>query len=224
MSEQKFARAKNEFELIRKFIEPGKQVLDIGCGRGSLVKLLRDAGYNAFGIDKNSLIKEAINKPGSRELRKRLFTGKAEKIPFEEGLFDYVIMFASFHHLTQDKTQKAFEECKRVLKHKGKMIIVEPYPLDGYYYELLKLAQDEKEIQKTAYKHLLKYAKQFFRKNSEKYFYMPRTIDDYKNLLNTYVKGLNKKNIIFKRAEKIIFKRNHLNLFKSTIRVSILSD
>jgi ubiquinone/menaquinone biosynthesis C-methylase UbiE len=224
MNELKYTKVKNEFELIRKYIQPGKPVLDIGCGQGNLVKAMIDAGYKAFGIDKDTLIEEAINKPGSRDLRKSLFTGKAEKIPFEDGTFDFLVLFASFHHIPQDKMKKAFTECKRVLTPKGRLLIVEPDPQKGDYYELLKLANDEKEIQYKAYKSIQKLAKQFFGKNAEKYYYMPRTIDDYKNVLNIYVKGLDKKYNIFSKAEAIIYKEKFPDLFKSTVRVNLLSN
>jgi 2-polyprenyl-3-methyl-5-hydroxy-6-metoxy-1,4-benzoquinol methylase len=39
------------FKGIGKYVPRGAKVLDVGCGRGEILKLLSENGYDAYGCD-----------------------------------------------------------------------------------------------------------------------------------------------------------------------------
>lgn len=86
-------------------IHKGSKVLDVGCADGATRDYLpSDIEY--FGIDPDP----GIESPNIKK-------GMAEKIPFGNESFDYVICLASLFHFLDLK--KAFTEMVRVLKPSG---------------------------------------------------------------------------------------------------------
>src|SRR5215218_2903621 len=67
-------------------LKPGTRVLDVGCGKGFLVKdlMLECPGLEAFGLDV-SLYAITHAPP---ELAGRLHIGRAERLPFANDAFD----------------------------------------------------------------------------------------------------------------------------------------
>ncbi len=111
---------------------PGDEVLDVGCGTGSLtlaVKAALGAGGTVHGIDASpEMIARAQRKAGKagRELDFRV--GLAEKLPFSDRTFDLVISQLAIHHLPGDLKVHAFKEMCRVLKPNGRCVIIDFEP------------------------------------------------------------------------------------------------
>ncbi len=104
-------------ELISK---DSRSVLDLACGKG----VLRDY-FNAnipdstiVYLDKSFAMVRGLKETYPDEMALR---GEGENIPFSSDKFDTVIIFNSFPHFT-DK-EKTIEECYRVLKKGGRLII-----------------------------------------------------------------------------------------------------
>jgi len=100
-----------------------KKVLEVGCGAGSdLVRFAR-AGALVTGIDLSSrsavLTKHRLNIYGCRG---NIFIGDAEKLPFDDGEFDFLWCWGVLHH-TPD-TEKAISEIYRVMKPSGRICIM----------------------------------------------------------------------------------------------------
>ncbi len=220
----KFARVKNEPALLLKYVKQGARIIDVGCGEGALVKFLVNSGFKAYGVDRKPVIKKSLKKSENRKLTGRLFSGRAEKIPFNDNTFDYAVYFASFHHIEPSRMLKALKESKRALRKNGKVIIVEPCPVKGHYYELLRLVNDEKRIQIAAYSLIRKFHQGYFRDFSEKYFYMNRTSEDYNALLEKYVKLKADRIRLMSIAGRKIKSRRYPDIMKSTVRVIVLSN
>jgi ubiquinone/menaquinone biosynthesis C-methylase UbiE len=90
---------------IRSLMQPGKAVLDVGCGDGTISSMIAaDGSVTVRGID--VLLRETTKIPVS------LFDGK--KIPFEDGSFDYVLFIDVLHHT--DNIQELLSEALRVAK------------------------------------------------------------------------------------------------------------
>jgi len=94
-----------------------QRVLDVGCGKGFLVKALKEIGVDAYGID---ISKYALTSPGLAYL----VLGSAESLPFKDSSFDLVTSLEVVEHL--ENPEKFFIEAKRILKPKGILFITTP--------------------------------------------------------------------------------------------------
>ncbi len=103
-------------------------VCDAGCGDLTLLGQLKTMGYqNLYGFD----IDEDIINASSPELKNsfsEVKVGSACQIPFNGEFFDAVIIWGILHHIDPQDYKTVFSEVTRVLKPKGKLFIVEPYP------------------------------------------------------------------------------------------------
>lgn len=81
-----------------------KKILDVGSGRNKI-------GSVSIDIDKS-------HKPDF------VVDVQKDKLPFKENEFDVIILSDVLEHL--DYPEKALNECKRILKKNGKMIITIP--------------------------------------------------------------------------------------------------
>ena len=102
--------------LISSWIKPATKVLDLGCGDGELLKILREKyGVHGYGIENDvENIKKSI-KNGVNVLQIDLDSGLND---FESKSFDYVVLAQSLQVLKEPK--KLIDEMLRV----GNEIIV----------------------------------------------------------------------------------------------------
>jgi arsenite methyltransferase len=107
---------------------PGESILDIGCGSGATVRLMRhEFQLDARGIDPS----EAMIARGTTEDPALTVTlGDAMNLQFEDGLFDGAIMECALS-ITPDP-RKVLEEACRVLKSGGRLILTDMYLLDDH--------------------------------------------------------------------------------------------
>jgi len=107
---------------LKKEIQKGDRVLDLGCGPASLWSYLtKIKGIELVGADISAaMIKEA------KKLypQGKFMVANAEKLPFKNEEFEVVICSSALHHLPSP--QKAFKEIRRILKPYGKLIGREP--------------------------------------------------------------------------------------------------
>lgn len=100
---------------------PNDKVLDLGCGNGRLLQLLKDMDIEYFGIDNSEeLIRLAKQEYPNNNFR----VADALNLPFPDNYFDKVYGIAIFHHIPSEELRLRFlEEVKRVLKPKGILIM-----------------------------------------------------------------------------------------------------
>lgn len=101
------------YELIvaTGLIEPGKKILDIGCGPGVFTARSARAGATVVGIDfSDQMIRIAKEQFPKVEFR----VADAERLPFEDGTFDLVTGVHVVHHLARPRT--VFGSIYRVMK------------------------------------------------------------------------------------------------------------
>ncbi len=103
--------------LAKKYIRSGMKVLDVGCGNGRLVDILKGVDY--LGVDgSEALIKEAKKRGSNFKLLDILELNKLD------GKFDGVFMFASFNHVMSKKFRlKVLRDIKSLLKSGGWLIM-----------------------------------------------------------------------------------------------------
>ena len=100
-------------------IKPGDKALDIGCGFGaSLVLLKEQYGLDVYGIDSAvSAVEKAAKALGADKVR----CADACALPFEKDSFELVLMECVLTLISEP--EKALQEALRVLKPGGTLII-----------------------------------------------------------------------------------------------------
>jgi ubiquinone/menaquinone biosynthesis C-methylase UbiE len=171
--------------LSGHFDFPGKTVVDIGCGTGDFVRWMAEQGAAATGIDNLEMIARAVESPKTGD--ERYLVGTAQEVPIEDGRVDAALYIASFHHIPELSMPRALAECRRILKPGGTAIFVEPVGETGSYYEVVRLVEDEREIQAKAYAAIASAENAGFRMAAEGAYYLERSFSDYLHLLELFV-------------------------------------
>jgi ubiquinone/menaquinone biosynthesis C-methylase UbiE len=100
-------------DIIAHFrLERGMRVLDVGCGKGFLVKdlMLECPGLEAFGLDISHYA--LLHCPP--EIVGRLHLGSADSLPFPDRSFDAVLSINTIHNLPRADAVKAMREIERL--------------------------------------------------------------------------------------------------------------
>ncbi len=127
---------------------PGMVVLDVGCGRGEILRHCAALGADAYGIDYAPVavnlsrqVISAVNEqtPGTTGVAQ----ADAKHLPFPSAHFDRVLMFDVVEHLHPWELQAAMLEVHRVLKPDGRFIIHTAPNVwyDRYAYPLVRLVR-----------------------------------------------------------------------------------
>lgn len=105
-------------DIIRHFgLKAGDRVLDVGCGKGFLVKDLMKVcpGLEAFGLD----ISEYALLNCEPEVAGRLHLGSAVRLPFPDNSFQAVISINTVHNLERTDCVRALREFERLAPGRG---------------------------------------------------------------------------------------------------------
>jgi 2-polyprenyl-3-methyl-5-hydroxy-6-metoxy-1,4-benzoquinol methylase len=81
--------------LWSEWIRPGGRVLEVGCGYGAMLEVLRVEGFDPIGIDPSL---RAVSFCRTRGLR--VMVGAAPNLPFGDALFDLVIARHVIEHVS----------------------------------------------------------------------------------------------------------------------------
>jgi SAM-dependent methyltransferase len=123
-----------------------REVLDIGCGRGALARLLVSEGLAVTGIDPAP---HAIAAAQEKVPEAQFTVAGAEALPFDPGQFDACVFLNSLHHVPVPLMGQALQEALRVLRPGGEVIVVEPLA-EGPFFEVMRPVEDETEIRRAA--------------------------------------------------------------------------
>lgn len=105
-------------DILRHFnLKPGDRVLDVGCGKGFLVKDLMKVcpGLEVFGLD----ISEYAVMNCEPEVIGRVHFGNATHLPFPDNSFQAVLSINTVHNLDRAGCIQALQEMERVAPGKG---------------------------------------------------------------------------------------------------------
>ncbi len=128
----------------------GRHVLDVGCGRGRLLRALIRRGAVATGVDpSDALLAEAREAaPGATLAR-----GGGEALPFRDGTFGGAVFLNSLHHIPQHLIRRSLSEAMRVLAPGAPLLVVEPLARGGYQ-TVFAPVDDETAVRAGALDHL----------------------------------------------------------------------
>ena len=99
------------------------RVLDVGTGTGIIAKAISPLVKEVIGIDISKFMLELC----SHNSNIQQVVGDIRKTEMENNSFDKIVARQTFHHILTD-TQKAVDNCYRMLKINGRMIIAEGVP------------------------------------------------------------------------------------------------
>jgi SAM-dependent methyltransferase len=114
-----------EARLIRRYVPRGSTILDAGCGFGEWVVLLRDAGYDAIGVDYSP---ELIRRLRQTYPDRAWVQADIRSLPYPPGTMDSVISWGVVEH-DEAGPGAALREFHRVLRPGGVAIV--SVPLDS---------------------------------------------------------------------------------------------
>lgn len=107
--------------LINRMVgKTPKRILDVGCGKGGIAKMLIRSGHDCKGID---IAPSAVDY--ARKFGIDCYVADVEEeLPFLDGTFDVVVIGDTLEHLL--RPQKALAEINRVLTPQGVLIVSVP--------------------------------------------------------------------------------------------------
>jgi protein-L-isoaspartate(D-aspartate) O-methyltransferase len=114
-----------ELVIAHYGLKPGDKILDVGCGKGFLVKDLMETlpGLQAYGLD----VSEYAIRQGMPEVKDRLRVGTAAELPYGDQEFDFIFSINTLHNLSLIDLFRGLREIERVGKGSAKYIVVDGY-------------------------------------------------------------------------------------------------
>ena len=123
--------------------------LDVGCGTGEKTSFIARHTGDTVGIDPDAgHVQKAQARYGGRHICFQV--ARAEALCFAFASFDAVFFNQSLHHEQAECQEAALREGHRVLKPRGRMLIVEPIHGSGTLGRTLRLYLDEKAQEQHA--------------------------------------------------------------------------
>jgi ubiquinone/menaquinone biosynthesis C-methylase UbiE len=120
-------RARRARRDIARRLAGCRAVLDVGCGSGGLAAELIAAGVpEVWGLDPSPYL---LHEAARRHPGLRLVQGLAEQNPFPSHRFDGAGVCFVFHELPTADGDQGLAELHRVLVPHGRLVLVEPSPL-----------------------------------------------------------------------------------------------
>lgn len=114
-------------------------ILDVGCGEGSLLRLLSNLGYNnLIGVE---ISLERLSYAKNKSNGDIIYIASDDLCIFEDESLDTVVSTAVIEHL--ENPEKFIKECNRILKPSGYLIIT----TDCYMFRIEKALGLYKSIQ-----------------------------------------------------------------------------
>lgn len=153
--------AATDVEMFTRLLQPaGRDVVDVGCGGGALVRELAARGARVIGVEiSGEQLAAAIARDGapgapgalaaSAPGRAAYRVGRAQELPLDDASVDIVVFMRALHHVETADLLDALRESRRVLRGGGHVYVAEPLA-EGDFFALTSLVEDELEVRRAA--------------------------------------------------------------------------
>jgi ubiquinone/menaquinone biosynthesis C-methylase UbiE len=121
-------RAMKQRLIAQAGIAPGHDVLDLGCGTGTLALMIKDAhpAANVSGVDIDPrILAIARGKVAAAGVDVRLVEGSATAPPLPPASFDRVLSSLVLHHLTTPQKRQALAAARQLLRPGGELHVAD---------------------------------------------------------------------------------------------------
>ncbi|HEC33871.1 MAG TPA: class I SAM-dependent methyltransferase, partial [Chloroflexi bacterium] len=124
-------------------IEPGMRVLDVGCGRGEILRHCARLGAQSHGIDFAAAAVTMARQALSEGKAAGVYYADAKWLPFADEVFDRVLLFDIVEHLHPWELDQALQEAWRVLRPDGRVVLHTAPNVwyDRYAYPVVRLVR-----------------------------------------------------------------------------------
>jgi len=110
-----------EFNIFRDYVENGDKVLDVGCGNGRLLELLKDKNIDYIGSD---VAEKLINIAKRKYPQNKFLVADARELSFPENSFDKVFLIAVLHSIPSEEFRlQILKKIREILKPGGLLIL-----------------------------------------------------------------------------------------------------
>jgi hypothetical protein len=139
----------SDLDVLERLVGPsGKDVVDIGCGGGALVRALTARGARVTGVEiSEEQLAPALADDGASGAR--YLIGRGQELPLEDGSVDVAVFMRTLHHVPPGELLDALREAGRVLRPGGVVFVAEPLA-EGEFFELTALVEDERAVRAAA--------------------------------------------------------------------------
>lgn len=142
-------------------VKPGKNLLDIGCGTGYLLRAANAKKMNTYGVDISDKAIEITKKESPNSV---VFAGEGESLSFESEKFNYITCLGALEHFLD--MNKALQEMKRVAKRDARFLIMVPNVNNHFWKKSGKFGTAQQDINERLFS--LQEWKNIFLKNGFK--------------------------------------------------------
>ncbi|SNB52273.1 Methyltransferase domain-containing protein [Thermoflexus hugenholtzii JAD2] len=114
-------------------LRPGEVILDVGCGMGRHAFLLAERGFRVEGLELSPFLIERMREFDGGRYNIPVYCADIHCCPPElHGRYDALVGFFVLHHLAD--LPQAFRSMARLLRPGGRVVFLEPNPLNPLYY------------------------------------------------------------------------------------------
>ncbi|MEK0337567.1 MAG: class I SAM-dependent methyltransferase [Nitrosopumilus sp.] len=114
--------------LFKQFLSQSnfelKYVLDIGCGNGKYLKILKSGGFKTDGIDSSETAVEMTKK--TLEDNSMILYANMFEFEIPKDKYDLVISISTIHHGTKEQVQNLINRIYEAIVENGKIFITVP--------------------------------------------------------------------------------------------------
>lgn len=138
-----FTREPTAFaRTILPYLEPGKNLVDIGCGNGRDSLFFYQNGLNVLGVDASEVAINQLQKE-AQEGHLMFLCGDFTYLPTEPRAYDYCYSRFTLHAISQEQSELLLAHVRQILKEDGVIWIEARSVNDDLYGKGIPLGENE---------------------------------------------------------------------------------